>query len=88
MASELILDRTDPGINSMVEGWVDGETYDLRVKVRQNSSDPKAAKFEVVEAVDETAAEPEEESEGEYPAEKKPKGKMGKPALTISFGPN
>lgn len=78
MASELILDRSDSGIDSMVAGWKNGSEYDLRVKVRQTSTDSKSAKFELVQATDETE---EAETEEEYPAEKP---KMGKPSIVIS----
>lgn len=80
--STLELDRTDPGIEEMVVDWKNGAEYELRVKVRQNTTDAKSSKFEVIEAVNETAEAPEE---GEYP-EEKPKGKkMGKPAIMIAF---
>lgn len=87
--STLELDRSDAGIESLVGEWENGAEYVLeRVRVKQTGSDPSKAKFEVIGVEGGELAEPEEEPEGEYPAEKKPKGKMGKPALTISFGPN
>lgn len=75
--STLELDRTDAGIDAMVAGWKDGGEYDLRLKVRQSSTNPKSSKFEVIEAADETVAEEPDE----YPAEKP---KMGKPSIVIS----
>jgi hypothetical protein len=88
MASELVLDRTDPGIEETVADWTNGAEYIFdRVRVKQTGTDPKTAKFEVISVEGGEPAEPEEEPEGEYPAEKpKPKGKMGKPAMTITFG--
>lgn len=76
--STLELDRTDAGIDSMVAGWKDGGVYEVRMKIRQVSSDLKSAKFEPTEVVDETV---EAEPEGAFPAEKP---KMGKPSIVIS----
>lgn len=87
--STLELDKKDEGINEMVGEWEDGVEYVFeRIRGKQVRTDGGKAVFEVTGVEGGAPAGPEEEPEGEYPAEKKPKGKMGKPALTISFGPH
>jgi hypothetical protein len=82
MPSQLILDRTDPGIDEMVGEWKNGGEYELSVKVRQVGTDPKTATFEVIETTDETSDEssdmPEDGETPETPEDGPMGGKMGK----------
>lgn len=94
MASQLILDLKDEGVAKLVEGWSNGETYQLGgLTIKQVSNDGKFATFDVTDLpVDEMPAEDETKTpptEGEMQAGgvKPPKKAMaGKPAIMIAFG--
>lgn len=74
MASHLLLDRTDPGVNELVTGWVDGGVYNVRLRIKQSSTDAKTARYEVEEVTDESGDTEEAAStEPEAPAKAPPK---------------
>lgn len=78
MASNLILDRSDPGIDELVAGWKDGGDYEVRIKIHQDKSSASVGSYTVNEVVDESPESEVEESESEeMPMPKKmPKGGM------------
>jgi hypothetical protein len=81
MTSQLIMDRSDGGVDAMVKDWSVGGTYELRVKVRQTGASESTATFDVIEATDESVeAEPEEAPEEAPP----PKPKASKPSIVIA----
>lgn len=84
--STVEFDRKEPDVNAMVENWVDDGEYDVRMRIRQSSSNSGKTRCEIMQVADETGGE--EEGTEEAPVEgEKPKGKMaGKPAIVITFG--
>jgi hypothetical protein len=79
MASELILDRTDGGVDALVTPWKVGGEYEIHLKVRQTGATPETATFEVIEATDESV---EPEAEEAPPPAAKPKA--SKPSIVIA----
>lgn len=82
MASNLILDRSDAGVDEMVSKWKDGGEYRVELKIVQDSSSPNLARYTVNEVMDLSAVpevEPTEET-AEEPApmtpRKMPRGGM------------
>lgn len=77
MASKLILDRSDIGVEELVAGWKDGGVYRVELEITQDSSSPNTADYTVNEVVDISAPEEEPVEVVEEPAPKKaPKGGM------------
>lgn len=68
MASKLILDRSDPGVDELVSQWKDGGKYVCEIEITQTQSGPNVANFDVTGISD--AGMMEEEAE-EAPAKKK-----------------
>jgi len=93
MTSQLTLDRSDPGVDELVAGWANGQSYRVTLDITQTASDPKMATFDVTSV--ESEEEPEEENETmKEDSEGKeatygmggPGGKMHKgPAIVIAF---
>jgi len=78
MASKLILDRSDPGVNELVSSWKDGETYKLEVEVKQVSTSPNTGDYDVTAVVPLESEEVEEVEEA--PAKPAPKSGIIPPA--------
>lgn len=51
MASKLILDRSDPGVNDLVASWKDGETYRVELEIVQESTSVNTGDYTVTEVV-------------------------------------
>lgn len=51
MASKLILDRSDPGVNELVASWKDGETYRVELEIVQESTSANTGDYTVTEVV-------------------------------------
>lgn len=60
MASSLVLDRSDPGVNDLVSQWKDGETYQVTLTIVQKNSSPNTAHYDVTSIEAEEAEPPEE----------------------------
>lgn len=67
MASKLILDRSDPGVDELVSSWKDGGTYTCEVEITQVKSGPNTAEYDLT-AISDTGA----------PAAPKPASKKAK----------
>lgn len=54
MASKLILDRADAGVDELVSSWKNGGSYRVTIDIVQDASDPKTATFSVgsIESLD------------------------------------
>lgn len=70
MASQLILDRTDPGVDELVSSWKDGGEYEVTVKIRQDSSSASVGNYTV------TSIEADEEMETEDYEKEMPEKEM------------
>lgn len=82
--STLTLDRSDKAVDDMVSTWTNGGMYEVRLRIQQIGSDPKASTFHVAEVTNETEGEeaaPAEtaEVETQTPAPK------SKPAVQVKY---
>lgn len=86
MASTLILDRSDEAVDQMVTAWKNGGMYEVRLRVQQIGSDPKAATFHVAEVTNESEESRPAETDGEaaVEAEEAPPPKA-KPAVQVKY---
>ena len=80
MASQLTLDRSDPGVDEMVAAWKDGGTYSVMLNITQTKSSPNVATFEVTGVTNESeeAEAPEEEAAP-------PAAKPAKPPVSVTY---
>lgn len=82
MASQLILDRADPGIDQIVSKWENGQSYPIPIgQMTQVASDPKRAIFDIVSVESEEAPNAEAAVEAEEPPAPK-----SKPAVEVRYG--
>lgn len=53
MASQLNLDRSDPGVDELCAGWEDGGSYRCTINITQVKSSPSMNTFDVTEIMPE-----------------------------------
>lgn len=84
MASQLNLDRSDPGVDELVSQWSDGGKYRVTIDITQSKSSPSMNTFEVTRVEDLSgSAEGQEavEAEGAAPPTRKP----AKPTVVVEY---
>ena len=81
MASQLNLDRSDPGVDELVSQWADGKSYRVTLDITQSKSSPSMNTFEVTSVTDESEPMEAETAEVETQAPAKPK----KPAVEVEY---
>lgn len=79
MASQLNLDRSDPGVDELVSQWKDGGTYRVTLDITQSKSSPSMNTFEVTSVTDESGEMPET-SEVETQAPRR-----GRPSVSVEY---
>lgn len=82
MASQLNLDRSDPGVNDLVSAWSDGGKYRVTLDITQSKSSPSMNTFEVTSIEDQ--GEPTEEVETAEVEAQTPAPKS-KPAVQVKY---
>lgn len=84
MASQLNLDRSDPGVDELVSKWTDGGTYRVTLDITQSKSSPSMNTFKVTSIEDQSeptaeAGPTEAEAEAEVPTA------PTKPAVKVQY---
>jgi|GEM_PF-5883348 hypothetical protein len=85
MASTLTLDRSDKAVDEMVSAWKNGGQYEVRLRIQQIGSDPKAATFHVAEVTNESEESRPMEADGEAAVDAEEAPPPAKPAVAVKY---